>query len=691
MRIPLVLLVLAPLFQEKDPDFAAIAKQCGTQIPWILDAYVPGDDGPGRDRIPPADRKALYDQALAKAVAANRPVLWYAHRIEGRHMYRAALPDRYMMQAVWSDPDVVDLVSRKFVPLKLCADTALGQLSAPDIVEPAIVILAPDGTKLHTIERIRTFNADWVLSALTAVLAKNPKLNAPTKAEGGVLAQAEERLKGGDLEVAAGLLAAPDAGDAAKVAYLQAQIARRRRQADEALAAIEKAKAGSGELKALSTVERGVVLLRQRKVDDAAKAFEEAAKSKSARQPEAKYWAAYAEYARGRDLSAVQKWARLVREHPASPWAWKAAACCSKSRDTTSDGAAMHLFEDPFWGLEAAYGEPTTTSVAQKESQVDEAARRAVEFLLLAQRENGSWSDTRYAYWDGPHILPNVRMAVSALAAAALLDWREADPKRIDAALARAEKYLVDETQMARGKNEECYAEAYRIQYWMRKYHASKEASKKSAAQKSMIAAIEGLAKCQKAGGAWAHEYPNPFCTAAVLNSLMRAAQCKLEIPGKLVSPAAESIQKCRGSDGGYSYQNGGRPSSTKDAMARMPVCELALFIGKLGTLEAIDTAVKGFFEHLDKLEKIRKCDFHTDGELGGFFFWHGMFHTSETVVLALKDKARDEAQGKLLAHVMKLQELDGSFLDDHELGKSYGTAAALLTLRNCRSGTATK
>ncbi len=691
MRLALALALLGAAFQEKEPDYAAIGKTCGSAIDWIADSYTPGDDGPGRDKMPDADRAALFDQAKTKAAAADRLILWYCHRIAGPQMYRAQLPDNYMKQAVWSDPDVIDLVARKFVPLRLACDSKLGKLVAPDVVEPAVVLLSPDGTIVHTIERIRTFNADWMLAQLSAVLEKHEKQNRPvTPKDGDPLDKAEEHLRAGDLTIAAGLLAAPGASDPARAAYLQALVARRRRQADAALAALELAKAGKDELKPLVAVERGLVQLRARRFDDALKSFEDAAKSKSARQAEAKYWAGWLENAKGRETVALQKWARLVREHPATTWGAKAAANLSKSRDTTSEGAALHLFEDPCWGVEAAYASATTTSLPREEKDLPEVVRRAVEFLLAGQRENGAWTDTRYAYWDGPHILPNVRMSITAAASAALLEWRDVDPKRIDAALAKAEKYLVDEAQMARGKNEECYADAYRIQYWSRKWRSTKEASKRSAAVKAIAAAVEGLAKSQKAGGSWAHEYPNPFCTAAVLNSFYRAVQCKLEIPGRLVGPSAESIKKCRGADGGYSYSDGRPASGAKDAMARMPVCELALWMGKLATLEQVAASVDNFFAHLDKLEKIRKCDFHTDGELGGFFFWHGLFHTSETVEICLKDKAKADAESKLRAHVLKVQELDGSFVDDHELGKSYGTAMALLTLKNA-AGNPTK
>jgi hypothetical protein len=75
-------------------------------------------------------------------------------------------------------------------------------------------------------------------------------------------------------------------------------------------------------------------------------------------------------------------------------------------------------------------------------------------------------------------------------------------------------------------------------------------------------------------------------------------------------------------------------------------------------------------------------CDFHSDGELGGFFFWHALFLTSESIK-ALPPGKREAHHQKMLEHVMTIGEVDGSFVDSHELGKSYGTGMALMVLRN--------
>jgi hypothetical protein len=117
--------------------------------------------------------------------------------------------------------------------------------------------------------------------------------------------------------------------------------------------------------------------------------------------------------------------------------------------------------------------------------------------------------------------------------------------------------------------------------------------------------------------------------------------------------------------------------------MARMPLCERAiLFATEQQDTAALEAALDNFWKYLPRLERIRTCDFHTDGELGGFFFWHGLNFTSEAIK-ALPAEKREPHMKKLVEHVLSIGEIDGSFLDSHEMGKSYGSGMALMVLRN--------
>src|SRR4030095_6192866 len=121
------------------------------------------------------DRRRLLQTAQALAREQNRLLLWYCMRLPGTHTYRAAILDTYMRVALFTDPGLADLISRSFVALRMACDektSAATGIKFPEVIEPALIVLAPDGRIVHTLDRIRTFNADWMRGARGAVLRK---------------------------------------------------------------------------------------------------------------------------------------------------------------------------------------------------------------------------------------------------------------------------------------------------------------------------------------------------------------------------------------------------------------------------------------------------------------------------------------------------------------------------------------
>jgi len=226
---------------------------------------------------------------------------------------------------------------------------------------------------------------------------------------------------------------------------------------------------------------------------------------------------------------------------------------------------------------------------------------------------------------------------------------------------------------MARGENDACYADAYRLLYFAR----SKQVS-------ILNGIVEELAKRQDRNGYWAHEYPNPFATAAVVHALHAAKQAGADVSDAMVRRAADAIAKTRGRDREQAYMAGRRPSSGKDSMARTPMCELALLESSQGTVDDVAEALELYWKHREKLDAVRVSDFHADNELGGFFYFHGVFHSAESV-FALEADQQKKHLARFREQILSLPEIDGSFIDSHELGKSYGTAMALLVLSRTR------
>ncbi|HTE66714.1 MAG TPA: hypothetical protein VK736_10725, partial [Candidatus Binatia bacterium] len=193
----LLLLLLA--FQEP-PENEAV-KKIDSQIAWISDGtiLVDAEQIGRRPKNYKTDRAALLEQSKDKALEKNRLILWYCPRVPGTHMNRAEVLDGYIKSVFFCDPGLVDLVNAKFVPLRMCCDSATsGETGIKKFafVEPGFILMTPEGAIVHTIDRLRTFNADWMRAVLVAVLRKNEKYNAPAGDS------AEDLMRGGDDEKA---------------------------------------------------------------------------------------------------------------------------------------------------------------------------------------------------------------------------------------------------------------------------------------------------------------------------------------------------------------------------------------------------------------------------------------------------------------------------------------------------------
>ncbi len=196
-----------------------------------------------------------------------------------------------------------------------------------------------------------------------------------------------------------------------------------------------------------------------------------------------------------------------------------------------------------------------------------------------------------------------------------------------------------------------------------------------------VVAAAAGV---QKDSGFFAHEYENAFATGAVGQTALAAKSAGAEVPAEMLDKVASALISARFKNGAFVYGGAagtGHETGLKDAAGRMPVCEGVLLQLGRSDLDKVRFALQNFWDHVQNLEGVRRNDFHSDGELGGFFFFHAVFHAAETVRL-LPEAERAPHWQRFLKLLREIPELDGSFLDSHELGRSYGTAMALLTLR---------
>jgi hypothetical protein len=659
--VPFVLAVSAALLPAQDtpPVPAAATLGLDDHIAWRSD----GQEFYERQAKPTqvqVDRGALIDAACAEAKRRGTLVLWYVHRIQeqglrGRQMYRAPVLDVYMRQVVFGDPDVAELCNHAFVPLRCVMDEGLCErfgLRPLAFVEPAVVWLDGDGKVVHHVERFRTFHGHWFASLCVRVLE-----HAGVRLDGSTVD--ELRRVGRWSEALALALKNPQKSQAdwRQIAHLQRLL----RQSDQARASQLEAK----EIK------------------------NEVPLGNPDSTPEGDYRAAMAALRDGDEFGAMRRFQRVAETYPDDIYGRRARANSTIGPDDRPLGAAFAGFESTAELPDSAYaGLPKDTSWQGDPMSPEQIVEAGLEFLLAQQRKDGGFTDSRYAYWPDSEITPNVWVAITAIACTALLEHRPTSSGRlqrlVDRALIRGERYMMDPEHLHRGRNEDCYSDAYRLMYFARRAGTTKGESKRRQLVQQMDEIVTAAAARQRPSGFWAHEYENAFATGAVLQQLLVAKAAGATVPTEVTDKAAGALLSARFQNGAYVYGGAakGKPTGVKDSAGRMPLCEGALLQLGRSDLDKLRFALDTFWGHMQNLETVRRNDFHSDGELAGFFFFHSLFHASEAVRLLPEDEQKPHWQ-RFVALLQRIPEMDGSFVDSHEIGRSYGTAMALLVLHN--------
>lgn len=681
MRFPTIIaafiVTFSVLAQGRDhgPPPSATAARAGSGIGWIPEVAAAAPAQGRRTRN--AGTTADVAKALERAKSANRAVLWYVPTLPGSPMDRQPELDRYMMAGLWSHPEVAAMVTRRFVPLKgkpSRDDATKFGLKTGDVVEPAIVLLKPDGTVAFKVDRITTQQADWVMTLLDRELTKlgdlarasdsTEQAHDPLEAARGAL------LDGDRARMAKTVSALPDGAPAA---LLRAAVARRTGRLDDAVKALESAGTSAD-----AQLERARVHLAREAWNDAAVAADAAAAAGGPTAHEAALLKGMAQFRGGHHDDARKTWASLAVAAPQSPFGWKAAA------EAEGHGPFVRGFEETGTPPEGALlAAPTGTTVPRTLQDLPWLTRRSVSYLLEMQGDDGGFVDSQYDF-GGRDSLPDVYMACTALAALALLEWRDVDPARCDAAVEKAWKYLANEAHSATDNTQErMWNHSYRMLFLARWLELG---AKETAKVKAKLQEVVKLAEAQqKKGGIFAHEYPNPFVSATVLHALRQAKKSGANVNPAALKAGEEAIAKTRDDAGRFSYGTGKGDRNETFAAGRMPACELALLLGGKSNQASLVAAVETAFKHHDAYESVRKYDDHAPPHrIGGFFFYWDMLTRSHAIA-AIDDVAtRKTFVEKQLGLMLGLPEFDGRFIDSHELGKPYGTSMALVVLKLC-------
>ncbi len=561
------------------------------------------------------------EQAKEQSKQTGKPVFWYVPTLKGSFMDRKKEIDRYMLAGPFSHPEIIRLLNDHFIPVRgkpKGKEQETYNLVPFEFVEPGFIVLDKNGSKKLAVDRLTSFQSRWLFQLIASASGK-PGMEYKTTDRLASQWQAAGRGEW-DFELP-------------KV------------ESDDPLA-----------------VEVG--LLRGMQA-----------------------------FRNHQHLKASRIFTQTAQLNPQDPLAWKAAA------EAEGFGPFVRGFEIVRDLPDGAYQAGLASDgSAAPEGVFDEQQlwRRGVDYLLGMQNEAGGFVDSDYDF-GGTDSLPNVHVAVTALAGMALLEAKRVIPdyrsQAVDEALRGCILFVSDPANVNRADRDEIlWAYAYPARLMARLImagHKSLPSTKGDPLGSALQVCVDNLQNVQSKRGGWYHEYENPFVTATALCALHEAQQAGASVDQEKIRSGIKSLSDDRGKSGSYPYSSGRRRPGKKEterdisaAAGRMPLCELALVVWKQSDDAKLQNAIQQSFNFHDNLDVSLKYDDHTSRlAYGGFFFWYDMRGRSEAIARITDAELRKSMEQRQRKIVMALPEIDGCFVDSHELGRCYGTAMALLCL----------
>lgn len=593
--------------------------------------------------------------AFDESRASGKPIFWYVATVPKTFTDRKIEIDRYMLAGMFSWPKLIAILNESYIPVRVPPDDQLAAeygLVPYEFVEPGYLVIAADGTVRGRLDELTTFQPEWLLMRVRSELE--------------------------DLDPQAQRAGTGAAGTGA--AGLNGTDGLQRPETDGPAAGYVDCIWESGSDSSLVSAFRRFMATPKRQ--DVPPELSESQGSDKL-EVERLMMLGMSQYYAGQHEAARQSWRQLMESFPDHPLAWKAAA------EREGFGPFVRGFEvlgplpSGAWnaGLESA-------GSASPEGVYAEPAlwRRSVDFLLAMQRDDGSFVDSDYDF-GGTDSLPNVHVAVTSLAGLALMEAQRRAPDRasdIDSAIARAAAFARDPKHLNRvDRDEILWASAYRLRFLVARWRQGQET------RETVQEAVELLESVQGPRGSWYHEYANSFVTATALVALAEARQAGAETNADVIARGLAALSRDRHANGAFPYSSvrGERSNENRDgdliaSAGRMPICELALWLWDRSDDARLAFAVQQSLEHHATLRVAYKYDNHTSTRAyGGFFFWYDMRSRAEAIS-HLSDRERREGSAEEHRRLIRaLPELDGCFVDSHELGRCYGTAMALLSL----------
>ena len=326
---------------------------------------------------------------------------------------------------------------------------------------------------------------------------------------------------------------------------------------------------------------------------------------------------------------------------------------------------------------EALAAHASGTLASSETFSTEEIEKRSIAFLVRTQSEDGAWRDSIYDF-GGTDSMPNVYAAVTAINARGLIGKASATD-----ALQRALKYLAsDDILNLEDQDELIWVYLYRTRLYCALL--DQKPQRDESIGKLLQHNVDAMVAMQAKNGSWFHEYQNPFVTASCLIALFDASNHGViaENLENIVERGLIPLEKSRSKKGAYSYYLGNGSSPIEGSVGRTPVGELARHLWGAAKKKELGNAVGYSIRDQEPLFLARKYDDHTNlYAYGGFFFWYSMLGRTEAIAALPKGKQRTKYMAQQKELILALAEIDGAFIDSHELGRSYGTGMALWCL----------
>lgn len=400
----------------------------------------------------------------------------------------------------------------------------------------------------------------------------------------------------------------------------------------------------------------------------------------------------------------------------AAPVWGQAVENAAADQETEPEQSPKRLVENPY-----DFSKPPVLPDADVPSplEIQQSIDRGVEFLLENQRKTGAWgaaTNTKdlniYAPIPGAH--DGFRMATTSLCMAALLSVEVNDEARVNQAVDKAEAWLIEQLPSLKRATSDaiynCWAHTYSIDALLalREREGISEA-KKTKLDDLIKSQLKMLDAYESVDGGWGYydfryggrkptSSSTSFLNGATLITMKNAADAGFQVNEKTVQRAIAATLRQQKPDFTYLYgeylktqpmRGINRPGGS---LGRSQCCNVALRMW--GDQEITDLVLEHWlvrlYERNGWLDMGRKRPVPHESWMGvaGYFYYFGHYYAGICIEQLPVDK-RSPYQGLLAQLMLDRQERDGSWWDYplYDYHQPYGTAYALLTLRNCLPG----